>query len=78
MCKNQECFKFHNIFRALRTSVALKLNFFQFFAVYQLTDCAVTTLAPTNDVSRHIGSPHAKHTPKTPSRTSARPPISLP
>lgn len=48
------------------------------FEVYWLTDCAVTMLAPTKDVSRHIGSPHAKHTPKMPITHSARPPICLP
>lgn len=44
----------------------------------RLTDCAVTIFAPTKDVSRHIGSPHTKHTPKTPIMTNARPPICLP
>lgn len=32
--------------------------------------------APTNDVSRHIGSPQVRQTPKTPVRTRTRPPIS--
>lgn len=43
----------------------------------KLTDCAVTMFAPTNDVSRHIGSPQVRQTPKTPIRTRTRPPISL-
>lgn len=46
--------------------------------IYQLTDCAVTTFAPTNDVSRHIGSPHVKQAAKTPNRTSTRAPICFP